>query len=480
MAHQQFASGIEACNTSADECDHCTVACLPLWKRSAPLPPWPLLMLTALMAGLLGAQANAENPEAANHEAMDMAPTESAMDQGGHQGMSHDMMMPSQFGPYAMTREGSGTSWQPDATPHTGLMWEAGDWMLMAHGFANAVYDHQGGPRGDDKAFVNSMAMLMAQRPALGGTMGFRAMVSLDPLMGKDGYPLLFQTGETADGMKPLVDRQHPHDAFMELSVTHSHPVGNKGAVYLYAGLPGEPALGPPAFMHRFSGMRNPEAPLTHHWLDSTHITFGVVTLGASQGPWKLEVSSFNGREPDDSRWNIETRKFDSWSTRLSYNPTPNWAFEISHGDLDSPEALEPDTSIQRHIASAMHHMQWGPGEMQTTLAWGRNDKRSPAGKKKLDGVLLESAYVFKDTHTLFGRYDRVENDELFDSGSPLADRNFTIDKLSLGYIYDFARTGPVAWGVGGLVSGYRKPAALDAVYGDKPRSYMVFLQGRL
>lgn len=449
---------------------------LSLWRRWAPLRPLKLsLFLVAWMTGLSSIPAKAEP-----HESMDGRSSMGAMDSKGEQGMSHDMMMRSQFGPYAMTREGSGTSWQPEATPLHGLMWESGAWMLMTHGFANAVYDHQGGPRGDDEALVNSMAMLMAQRPALGGTLGLRAMVSLDPLMGKDGYPLLFQTGETADGATPLVDRQHPHDAFMELAIAHSHPLGDNGAVFVYAGLPGEPALGPPAFMHRFSGMRNPEAPLTHHWLDSTHITFGVVTLGTSRGPWKLEASSFNGREPDQHRWNIETRSFDSWSARLSYNPTPNWAFAISHGDLDSPEALEPDTSIQRHIASAMHHMQLGAGEMQTTLAWGRNDKRTPTEKKKLDGYLLESAYVLNDTHTFFGRYDQMENDELFNASSPLADQDFLIHKLSLGYIYDFARTGPVVWGVGGLVSAYDTPSAVDSFYGKEPRSYLVFLQGRL
>lgn len=449
---------------------------LSLWRRWAPLRPLKLsLFLVAWMTGLSSIPAKAEP-----HESMDGRSSMGAMDSKGEQGMSHDMMMRSQFGPYAMTREGSGTSWQPEATPMAGLMKQSGEWMLMAHGFANAIYDHQGGPRGDDKAFVNSMAMFMAQRPALGGTLGLRAMVSLDPLMGKDGYPLLFQTGETADGATPLVDRQHPHDAFMELAIAHSHPLGDNGALFVYAGLPGEPALGPPAFMHRFSGMRNPEAPLTHHWLDSTHITFGVVTLGTSQGPWKLEASSFNGREPDQSRWNIETRSFDSWSARLSYNPTPNWALEISHGDLDSPEALEPDTSIQRHIASAMHHMELGSGEMQTTLAWGRNDKRSPTERKKQDGYLLESTYVLKDTHSFFGRYDQIETDELFETGSPLPGQDFLIHKLSLGYIYDFARTGPVAWGVGGLISAYDTPSVLDPFYGKELRSYLVFLQGRL
>jgi len=143
---------------------------------------------------------------------------------------------------------------------------------------------------------ADGMAMLMGDRRVGPGTLGLRAMVSLDPTMGKSGYPLLMQTGESADGVTPLVDRQHPHDFFMELAASYSVDVGADGAAYAYFGLPGEPALGPTAFMHRFSGMRNPEAPLTHHWLDSTHITFGVATLGASKGPVKLEASWFNGR----------------------------------------------------------------------------------------------------------------------------------------------------------------------------------------
>ena len=180
-----------------------------------------------------------------------------------------------------------------------GLHFTGGDWQLMAQGFVNAIYDRQTGPRGDEKVFTESMAMLMANRPLGPGTIGLRGMVSLDPTMGKSGYPLLVQTGETADGTTPLVDRQHPHDFFMELATSYSVQLGESSAAFAYVGLPGEPALGPSAFMHRFSAMRNPEAPLTHHWLDSTHITFGVATLGVSRGPLQLEGSWFNGREPD-------------------------------------------------------------------------------------------------------------------------------------------------------------------------------------
>lgn len=394
--------------------------------------------------------------------------------------MGGPMTMKSALGPYSMTRNGSGTSWQPEATPMEGLHLMKGDWSLMAHGFVNAIYDKQTGPRGDSKSFTESMAMLMGNRPVGPGTLGLRAMISLDPTMGKSGYPLLFETGETADGKTPLVDRQHPHDLFMELSASYSVPLGNNGAAFVYFGLPGEPALGPSAFMHRFSGMRNPEAPLTHHWLDSTHITYGVATLGASQGPFQLEGSWFNGREPDQFRWNIETRKFDSWSTRLSYNPLPELSMQVSYGDLKSPEQLEPDTRVKRTTASVTYHLKSDDSNWATTLAYGRNNKSGPTIHASEPGWLLESTYVLRDTHTLFARAEQVTNGELFREGQPLHGEEFRIAKFSVGYIYDFARTGPVKWGLGGLVGLPIAPSRLEPYYGRNPRSYMVFLQGRL
>jgi len=388
--------------------------------------------------------------------------------------------MKSAFGPYPMTREGSGTSWQPDATPMLGLHFLQGEWSVMAHALGNAIYDKQTGPRGDDKAFGQSMAMLMGERRVGPGTLGLRGMLSLDPTMGKSGYPLLFQTGESADGVTPLVDRQHPHDFFMELAASYSVDVGADGAAYAYFGLPGEPALGPTAFMHRFSGMRNPEAPLTHHWLDSTHITFGVATLGASKGPVKLEASWFNGREPDPYRWNIETRKFDSWSARISYNLLPELSMQVSYGDLKSPEQLEPDTRVKRTTASISHYMATADGQWATTLAYGLNRKSGPGHDVSEPGWLLESTYVMRDTHTFFARAEQVKNGELFAEGQPPHGQEFTIRKLSAGYIYDFAKTGPVKWGIGGLVGFLKAPSQLDPYYGSNPRSYMVFLQGRL
>lgn len=379
------------------------------------------------------------------------------------------------LGPYAMSREASGTSWQPEAAPASGIMLPAGDWMVMAHGLVNAIYDNQGGPRGADKTFSSSMGMLMANRPLdEDGMLGLRAMLSLDPLMGANGYPLLFATGETANGREPLVDRQHPHDMFMELSASYSRKLSDRSSVFIYAGLPGEPALGPAAFMHRTSGADIPEAPITHHWLDSTHITYGVVTLGAVLGDWKLEGSAFKGREPDQHRYDIEGPDLDSVSARLTWNPTVNWSLQTSWGYLKSPEALMPEVNENRTTASASYTLPFGENLWSTTLAWGRKDNRPG---RTLNGFLLESEVILHDTHTLFLRAERVDEDELFEAPSPLAGNAYTVGKISLGYIYDLPMADRTKLGIGGLVSRYDYPGSLDRAYGASPTSFMIFVR---
>ncbi len=409
----------------------------------------------------------------AQHENMDHENMQSKSH--GPQGMKMDMK--ALYGSYPMTREASGTSWQPDSTAHGGLHFMKDDWMFMIHGFANVIYDHQGGDRGDDKTFSESMFMLMGQRPLGNGTLGVRSMLSLDPLMGKDGYPLLLQTGETQDGISGLIDRQHPHDLFMELALSYSMPISDESSVFGYIGLPGEPALGPPAFMHRFSGMDNPEAPISHHWLDSTHITYGVTTLGYVWQNVKLEGSAFRGRESDEDRWDIETGPMDSYSTRLSYNPTEDWAFQVSYGDIDSPEQLHPDVDTKRYTVSAAYNKPFANGNWQTMLAWGRNINDPGNG---LDAFLIESALQLKKTHTFFARFERTEKDELFPEGDPLEGEIFKVNKSSLGYIYDFPEWKQMQWGIGGTNSWHFLPDELDATYGKMPTSYMIFARVKL
>ena len=399
------------------------------------------------------------------------------MNMGGDDEMGMGPMQ-GMYGPYLMSREASGTSWQPESTPNEGAEVMAGDWMWMFHGIVNGIYDHQGGPRGGTKWFSSSMGMAMGQRPLGPGTLGLRAMLSLDPLMGKRGYPLLLQTGETADGHTPLIDRQHPHDLFMELAASYSLPLSKRDSVFLYFGNPGEPALGPPALMHRFSGEDNPQAPITHHWLDSTHITYGVATAGVVIDQWKIEGSVFNGREPDQNRWNINSPKFDSASGRITFNPTANWSLQASYGYLKSPEQLAPATHERRLTLSAIYNRPFGDNNWATTIAWGR--KMDDPGQD-LNGFLLESAINLAETHTIFGRIERADEDELFEASSPLAGRSFTVNELSLGYIYDIPIVEHLKLGFGGVGTLDVLPNALRTAYGcGSPMSFMLFIRLKL
>ncbi|MEI9891673.1 MAG: hypothetical protein WDN45_15445 [Caulobacteraceae bacterium] len=260
----------------------------------------------------------------------------------------------------------------------------------MVHGNLNGVYDSQSGPRGGDMGFASGMLMAMAQRPlGEGDTLQLRAMISPDPAMGPSGYPLLLATGETADGKTALVDRQHPHDLVMELSASLSRAFGPHDSGFVYAGLPGEPAFGPPAFMHRLSAADSPEAPIAHHWLDSTHITFGVITAGWAHRNLKVEVSAFKGREPDEHRWDIESPRLDSEAVRLSWNPSANWSLQGSWAHQKSPEELEPEANEDRWSASAIYTVPFGKdGWWSSTFAYG--SKTSSVTRQALGGWVLE------------------------------------------------------------------------------------------
>ena len=393
----------------------------------------------------------------------------------GHESMD----MRAAFGPYPMNREASGTSWQPDVSPMMGVYRMTGDWSLMGQVQLNLVADRQSGPRGDDMIFPSGMVMGMATGAlSVRDTVQFRAMLAPDPLMGRRGYPLLLAAGETADGVNTLVDRQHPHDLFMELSASYSRKIGERGSAFVYFGLPGEPAFGPPAFMHRLSIMDSPEAPISHHWLDSTHIVYGVLTVGGSWGPVKLEASRFKGREPDQHRWDIETPKFDSTAVRLSVNPSPQLALQVSYARQKSPEQLELEDDQDKWSASAIWTRPVGKaGLVSATLAWGRKQTIHGDGDRDRaqDAFVLEGAWRPDARWTVFARGEVIESDELLAPPGSAHGPVFTVGKASVGAVRDFAIAPSVKLGFGGLVARSLTPDALDPAYGGDRTSGMVF-----
>ena len=363
----------------------------------------------------------------------------------------------------SMERMGSGTTWIPDAVPLPARHTMAGSWLLMWHGFGFVQYDTQGGPRGADQFGSLNWAMLMASRDLLGGRFQARTMLSLDPAtVSNRGYPLLLQNGESYRG-QPLVDRQHPHEFWMELAVMYERALSPSIGVMAYAAPSGEPALGPVAFMHRPSAMDNPIAPLGHHWQDATHTSFGVVTAGIFGHHWKLEGSVFNGREPNEERWGFDRMRLDSYSGRFSAHLDSNWTFSAGYGYLKSPEALSPDESVHRATASVLQGHKIGRnGQLATTILWGANRHSG----KTTHSVLAESEAALDPQNTLFGRVELVQK-TAEDLGLAF-DSTFTVTALSVGYIREVGRTswGTVGIGVQGTLNVV--PAALDPFYGSR------------
>ncbi|MDP3889404.1 MAG: hypothetical protein Q8Q25_02590 [bacterium] len=387
-------------------------------------------------------------------------------------------LMQGMYGKYPMTRESSGTSWVPDSSPSEGFHRMYKDWMVMFNGFSHFVIDVQRGKRGDTKLFDANMFMVMAQRSFNKSTFAIRTMFSADPItIGKCGYPLLLQTGETCNGKTPLIDRQHPHDLFDELALVFSYEQAPKTSLFLYAGLPGEPALGPPLYFMRFAGEYIPETPLGHHWMDATHTTFGVLTAGFVHKNLKIETSVFRGREPDQYRFDIEKPKLDSYSVRISLNPTDNLSLQASYGFLKSPEQLHPETNVKRTTLSALYNKNFNNMHtIQVAAILGINDNKPG---KTLPAFLIEATGEYYKKHIVFSRFEVLKNNDLFIEPHPQSGKAFIIKKLTLGYVYEFLSTHHLKWGLGGLVDFPMVPSAIKNEYGNTT-SFMGFLQIRL
>ncbi len=380
-----------------------------------------------------------------------------------------------------MNRNGSGTGWLPDASPMYGVMIHSKKWMYMIHGNVFVRYTNQDftgrGSRGAQKFDAPNWFMVMAQRKiGRNGLLHIGGMLSLDRLTeGGGGYPLLFQSGESWKG-KALVDRQHPHDLFSEISIGYTQALSAKSDVFVYLGYPGEPALGSVAFMHRPSAMYNPDAPISHHWNDGTHITFGTVTAGYRYDKLKIEASVFTGREPDENRFDFDKPRFNSWSARLSYNPNANWAFQVSHGFIKSPEALHPGENVQRTTASAIASYPLGEDRsFNATAIWGLNKTKGHDGE---NAVLAEASLSLKKI-AVYTRYEWVQKSQEELDLDPLiySEGLFPVNAVTAGISYDWLRLNPVTVVIGGQLSLYHADSRLDQLYGKNPLAAELYLR---
>ena len=389
-------------------------------------------------------------------------------------------------------------------------------WLAAAGAFAQepTVHHHDAEPAadrvwtwsGDANAFVGlnyqqrlfadfwaweSQNWLMGagERPLGNGRLLVQAMLSLEPFtIGKlvygggtrvlaGGSPQLFQTGESYQ-RTPLVNYQHPHDLIMGLGATYRLE-RDTVAYVVGADLVGSPTLGPTAFMHRASARNNPQVPISHHFMDSTHITTGVLRAGVETRGFTLETSVFRGEEPNENRLNIDTPRLDSWAARAGWRRGP-WAAQFSGGRLHEPEWFEPYNQT-RLTASVGFTGSIGSRAAAATLAWGENREFTPF-RGVSDAYLFEADVLALTRTSVYGRVEAARK-EIFGLGAH--PKGFghphvfsDVDAFTIGAVQDLPLDQLGRVGLGADITTYRMSADM-ATYFDGSRSFHVFLRWR-
>ena len=370
------------------------------------------------------------------------------------------------------------TAQQDQAPPDRARMNMKAGWQFMEDGLLFADFDRQGGPRGGSQFVAPNWWMGMASRGTSHGQFTFTSMLSLDPAtVGKDGYREIFQDGEALN-RRPLIDRQHPHNFVMQLAAVWRLPVNRSTGFTIAGGPAGEPALGPVTFMHRASAADNPTAPLSHHTFDSTHISYGVITAAVDHGPWVFEGSVFNGREPDQNRWDVELGRLDSVSGRIWFRPNAKWEFQASTGHLVDPEQLEPG-NLERSTASVSWTQRNASDISSVTAGFGRND--TDHGSR--NAVFVEGARHV-GAATIYARFEGLQVEtavlqtDLVIEG-PSADINDPVVAFTVGGVRDALLWHGFEGGIGADITFYGVPASLQPDYGSHPMSFHVFFRLR-
>jgi hypothetical protein len=511
--------------------------------RALSAPLLSLILLTPLSLIAQNSQPSMPGMDMSSHPTSKNEPAPSTTMQTAPDmimdGMNMDRMKsPTNLIGFELNHTTSGTSAEPPSTPISMIMTERNGWMLMLHGDAfiadtqqQAATDPTGPSlstceqfnlpcstpvrRGGDKLFSTNWIMPMAMRQ-LGpngqyGQLTLRTMLSLEPatISGRY-YSELFQQGETAFG-KPIIDGQHPHDFFMELAALYDLRLGKQILLSLYAAPIGDPAIGPTAYPHRLSASEDPIAALGHHQEDSTHIAFNVFTAGLTWRWLRFEEGGFHGGEPSEQRWGFQPspngHAVDSYSSRITFAPTQNWAAQYSIAHIVSPEALYPGENQQRQTASIMYNHPFGShsnaahhnipampgmdmstpatGNWSTTLLWGRT--KSLTDNSKENSYLLESLLNFHTRNYVWTRIENAgrSNELLIPPGSPLPP-DFTespighVAAYTFGYDRDYRVAPHLLAAPGAQFTTYTTPQPLVSTYGPHPWGVAAFVRFRI
>lgn len=357
---------------------------------------------------------------------------------------------------------------QHDAAPDT---WQ---WSIDATVFGGYNYQYRKFTDFDEFESQNWLMTTVSRSFGAASHVRVDAMFSLEPFTLRDiGSPQVFQTGETFRGA-PLIDYQHPHDLIMNLGAEYSRAVGAV-TVVLQGYAVGPAPIGPPVFMHRPSAAENLQAPLSHHYLDATHITPGVVAIGVERSGFKLEAGAFHGREPDEDRLDLDTAALDSFGARLSWADGP-WDIQISAADLKTPETNSPYDATK--LTASVSYFK---GDANRSIAWMAAFGQNREVFGNLEAYLIEGTRR-SGKNAIFMRAETVAKDILDAGFHPInvahTHRPSLVSALTLGYVRDVASKAWGTFGVGADITGYSVPHNLKESYGS-PASFHFFVRYR-
>ncbi len=354
--------------------------------------------------------------------------------------------------------------------------------MVMVSGNVFGGYVTEGGPRGQDAAVSTNMVMVDA-----GTTLGDRHYLNLDLMTTAElwtlpdrGYPLLLQIGEENAAGQPYRDAQHPHSSpIMGLTLSDTMRLSSDVALKIFFAPRGETTDGPVAFMHRPTGMINPDAPLGHHiGQDVGHVTSTVIGASFKVGSTRLEASTFYGREPQPAKVDLPLGSPDSGAARIIHEFSPKFMAMASLAYVSHPEPDDPDiASLLRYSASIYNRVAITEGwTLNNTFIFGAITNYDHASTLNSIG---EEFCLSSGAPNIWGRIEILQRTpaELAISTLPDQNRGRWVAATTVGYTHYLTKWEGATLGVGGSITKDFLPDDYAASYGGNPWSGKVFLQ---
>jgi hypothetical protein len=297
--------------------------------------------------------------------------------------------------------------------------------------------------------------------------------------MPKGGALQLIQIGpDKADGT-PFIDAQNPLSSpimGLTLSDTIALDAADKSNLKLFAAPRGETTDGPIAYLHRITGMVNPDTPLGFRdGQDVGLVSNMVIGESLKLGGFHLEASTFNGQEPNPTQVDLPIGSPDSYAFRLIQEFSPNVMAMASYAYVDNPE---PGVANQDRYSASLYT------QVPLSETWTWHNTLIYGGITNLDNASylnssLEEFALVNQRMAVYGRVEVLQRtpNELNIPGLPNPDSGCWVTAITLGYSHQVVTWDGWELRAGAEVGNDRVPLEFSVPYAGDPLSYKFFFE---